>query len=164
VKPRGARNMAIPCWITLAGVALALAGSSATRIHPLVEERIAAKPRDFEVRLFIRKVEEPFREIAIIDSPPLPSRDEQAREKSLRAIQRAARRLGADAVHDMRPLKLRVRGMVVDERVPFRAYQQGEYELYFWRGTAILYTTPQDSASAAPGAPSGNDPEKEANP
>jgi uncharacterized protein YbjQ (UPF0145 family) len=136
----GTRRCLLAAALAALGVAFA-AGCSGVRVIPLADDMPRQpKPDSFEVRLFVNKVLTSHREIAIIESEALPDMSDESKAAQLRQIQDEARRLGADAVHDMRQLKQRVQGMVVDRNVPFRAYKQGRYDLYFWRGTAIVYT------------------------
>lgn len=119
----------------------------------LTEEKLPAKPKDTQIKLYVYKVQRPHREIAFIDSQPLPDRSEQSQEKQLLQIREAARKLGADAVHDIQSMTERVQGMVTDQRVPFRAYKQGQYKLYFIRGTAIVYTLDHTTPETPPSPP-----------
>ncbi|GEM_PF-545431 len=147
-KKWGAGVLLVPAFACLLA-----AGCGSVRITPISGDHLVPKPSGFEVKLFENKVQQPHREIAWIDSRALPDPSPEQKELQLRQIQDAARKLGADAVHDMRPLDLRVKGIVMDERVPFNAFKQGEYTLRFWRGTAIVYQTAAEaSAAGATGA------------
>lgn len=128
---------------------IALAGCSSVRVTPMSQDKFPPpKPKDYEMRLFISKIQTPHREIAWIDSQPLLPDDPEAENRQLLQIQKKACRIGADAVHDMKLLEMRVRGFTVDERVPFRAYKQGRYTLRFWRGTALVYSPPGENVPA----------------
>jgi hypothetical protein len=118
---------------------LLLPGCSSTRVHRLVPETYPAKSPDYQVKLYINKVTRPHREIAFIDSRASTDRSEATQSEQLRQLQQKARSLGADAVHDIRSMTHKVRGVVADERVPFQAYKQGRYELFFLRGIALVY-------------------------
>lgn len=137
VKNCFARTMRLALTGALAGVLLS--GCSSTRVHRLVTETYPAKSPDYQVKLYINKVTRPHREIAFIDSRASTDRSETTQSEQLRQLQEKARALGADAVHDIRSMTHKARGVVVDERVPFQAYKQGRYELYFLRGIALVY-------------------------
>lgn len=119
---------------------LAVSGCSKVVVHRLTDDRFPSAPADASIRLYENKVLRPHREIAFIDSQALPDESAETREKQLLQITDKARDLGAEAVHDIRFLKEPVEGLIVDQNVPFRAYKQGRYTLYFIRGTAIVYT------------------------
>jgi len=118
---------------------LVLAGCSATHVYRISQEKFSPKPSDAEIELYIGKVKRPHTEIAIIDSRSSASKDDAVKKLQLDDLKRVARSLGADAVHNIRLLKKEARGMVMDERVPFPAWKQGEYNLYFLRGEAIKF-------------------------
>jgi hypothetical protein len=158
VSVKGAQAAA--CRFFSGGVAVlalfALVGCASARIQRLTDERFPARPKDATVRLYINKVQQPHREIAFIDSHAVAERTEANREKQLLEIREAARKLGADAVHDIRPLTLRVQGLIPDKQVPFKAFKQGRQKLYFMRGVAIVYTeksAPEDASFATPPPP-----------
>lgn len=129
---------------------LLLPGCSSTRVHRLVPETYSAKSPDYQVKLYINKVTRPHREIAFIDSRASTDRSEATQSEQLRQLQDKARSLGADAVHDIRSMTHKARGVVVDERVPFQAYKQGRYELFFLRGIALVYLPESEEVSSAP--------------
>ncbi len=107
------------------------------------------RPANYPVDIYEGKVIESNREIAIIDSTAYgvnPNDDVKTRDKQLDELRTKARTIGADAVHDIRILTKRIEGYTIDERTPFPSWKQGEYPLYFIRGTAIAY------ASGLPGA------------
>lgn len=131
------------------GLLVLLVGCSASQIHPLTDKKFPAKPATEEIDLYMGKVERPHFEIAIIDSRSLPGREDKDKQLQLNDLKRMARKLGADAVHDIRLLHKKARGMVIDERVPFPAWKQGEYKLYFLRGTAIKFIADEDLETTA---------------
>lgn len=132
--------------ISLSGL---LVGCSASQIHPLTDKKFPAKPATEEIDLYMGKVERPHIEIAIVDSRSLPGREDKDKQLQLNDLKHLARKLGADAVHDIRLLHKKARGMVIDERVPFPAWKQGEYKLYFLRGTAIKFLADEDQETTA---------------
>lgn len=122
---------------------LVMAGCSATHVYRISQEKFPPKPPGAEIELYIGKVKRPHKEIAVIDSRSLGSKDDEAKKQQLDDLKEIARKLGADAVHNIRLLRKRARGMVPDERVPFPAWKQGEYNLFFLRGEAIKFITAQ---------------------
>ncbi len=136
---------------------LALVGCAGARVQRLTDEKYPPRPKDATIRLYINKVQQPHREIAFIDSHAVAERTDADREKQLLEIRDAARKLGADAVHDIRPLTLRVQGFMPDKQVPFKAFKQGRQKLYFMRGIAIVYTVEPatEDASLATPPPTG---------
>lgn len=120
-------------------LALLLAGCGQPSMKRLSFEKFPRTPKDEPIDLYIGRVSEPHQSIAIINSISLSENDTQAKQKQLEDLRKRARRLGADAVHDIRILPREVRGFVVDENVPFRSFKQGRYNLYMLRGTAIKY-------------------------
>jgi len=111
----------------------------------LTSLRFPPTPVDQQVKLYNSDISETHIKLAQIQSFADSSRDTETKRAQLVDLTKRARRMGADAVVNVRQLENRVRGMVVDEKVPFRSYQQGRYEMYFLRGVAIKYT---DAASA----------------
>jgi hypothetical protein len=113
---------------------------SAYTVHRLDSTKYKPRQRDAEITIYAGKVDRPHVKIAIIDSETFPDKSDATKLKQLEQLKTAARKLGADAVEDVRLLAQKVRGYVVDERVPFPAWKQGEYELYFLRGVAVRFT------------------------
>ena len=128
-------------WLCLIPVIL-IAGCTATPMQRLTTLRFQPTPKDQPVKLYNSDVTEPHIKLAQIQSFADSSRDTETKRAQLLDLTERARRIGADAVVNVRQLENRVRGMVVDEKVPFRSYQQGRYEMYFLRGVAIRYTDP----------------------
>lgn len=120
-------------------VALVAVGCAARRRYMLTTERFAPTPASQEVKLYVNEVRRPHIKIAIVQSFADPEPDAERKRKMLEALTSEARRLGADAVMNVRQLKNQVRGAVVDEAVPFQSYKQGRYDMYFMRGTAIRF-------------------------
>lgn len=145
-----ARRLAVVACVAIA--LLLLTGCGGSKIQPISPDEAfpPAKPADYTMRCFKNTVTRPHRDIAWIDSTPLSDRSEESWEKQLQELQAAARKIGADAVHNVRALKLKARGAVIDEDVPFTAVKQDRYDLYFLRGTATVYL---DEGAAAPPAP-----------
>lgn len=116
-----------------------LAGCGGPRSLHLTEDRYPPRPEGYPVDVFVGEVEQSHRTIARIDTTGRPADDEPSRLAQLEELKARAREVGADAVHEVRLLTKRVRGLTTDERTPFRAWKQGEYPLYFMRGEAIVY-------------------------
>lgn len=116
-----------------------LVGCSSTNVTMLSKTRFPPKPSDAEIELFSGKITGPYVAIAIIDSRSHSERTKENKIKQLEDLRRLARKLGADAVHNIRLLKKKGRGYIPDERVPIPAWKQGSFNLYFLRGEAIKY-------------------------
>lgn len=123
---------------------LVIAGCSNRRTYRLASEKFPPTPADQEVRLFVNEVREPHVKIAMVQTFASRSRENDVTRDQLQELNDRARALGADAVVNVRVLRNRVDGYVVDERVPFRSYRQGRNELYFLRGTAIRFIDEED--------------------
>ena len=89
------------------------------------------------VDVYIGQVAVPHEEIAIIETDASPYVDDAVRQRQLDQLREKARRLGANAIQSVRILAKHVRGYTPDERVPFTAWEQGQYELYFMRAVAV---------------------------
>jgi len=131
--------MKVACITILLAMLLTLAGCSATQIHRLTDEKFTPKPPGTEIDIYIGELKRPYREIAVLDSRCSGTKDSEIKEQQLEDIKRLARKVGADAVHNVRLLTKNARGMVPDQRVPFPAFKQGRYKLYFIRGDAITF-------------------------
>ncbi|MBI1784744.1 hypothetical protein HYR69_06325 [Candidatus Sumerlaeota bacterium] len=130
---------------------LLAAGCGGARMKILDHGKFKRRPSIYPIDLYEGKVIESHREIAIIDStayPSNPNDDPKTKEKMFSELKIRARKVGADAVHDVRILTKRIEGYTIDERAPFPAWQQGEYPLYFLRGTAIAYESGMPGAVA----------------
>jgi len=121
--------------------ALVVLGCSATNVHRLTEEKYPRKSKDAEVKLYINAVTEKHVPIALVNSFAAGEDTPEIRRRQLADIQKRSRKLGADAVMNVRALKNRGRGMIPDDNVPFSAVKPGNYTQYFLRGTAIVYVT-----------------------
>lgn len=119
--------------------AASLAGCGGPRTFMVGDETFKRRPPVYPVDVYVGEVVETNRKIAIVESTAYPADDEPTRLKQIEEMKSRARVLGADAIEDLRVLTKRVRGFTVDERTPFLAWKQGEFPLYFMRGTAIAY-------------------------
>lgn len=106
-----------------------------------------ALPDSAEVELWDGDALSPGIEIAIISSTRVPEQSRETVEGLVEEMKDRARSLGANAITNIRMETVEIRGMVTDPRVPFTAFKQGEFELYFLRGTAFRYT---DADGATP--------------
>ncbi len=97
------------------------------------------RPRNYPIDPYVGKLSQPHREIAVIESTAYPSDDKDTRNKQLEEMKEKARGLGADAIDDLRVLTKKIKGYTLDERTPFISWKQGNYELFFLRGTAVVY-------------------------
>ena len=134
-------------FLTAALLLAAATGCETSRVHRLTPEVFPPTASEESIKLFVNQVRRPHIRIAHIQSTADISRDPEVRRAQLEQLRAEARALGADAVMDIQQLQNRVRGMVIDERVPFRAYRQGNYELYFLRGTAIRFVDEEAAAA-----------------
>ena len=131
----------------------ALGGGCSRPRYMLTEEKYPETPQDQEIKLYVNEVQRPHVKIAIIQSKLDSKKDADTKRAQLEDLTEQARKLGADAVVDVRQMNNKMRGFVVDEAVPFRAYRQGSYKLYFLRGTAIKFVTEEEAAAAAAANP-----------
>lgn len=118
-------------------VILFVAGCAGPRTKWLTTQKPAPLPRDAHVDVYVGTVEPPFQPIAIIETDAVAVETEQARDAQLEVLRKKARKVGANAIQNVEILKKRVKGMTPDEKVPFTAWKQGSYNLFFMRGTAI---------------------------
>jgi hypothetical protein len=125
--------------ILLILTALVFTGCTTGQIRFTTEERFDPVPEGDDMALFLGEIQRPHRVFAKIDSRVSDKNDEANKKVQIEDIKRLARKIGADAVQNVRLLNKEARGMVPDRRVPFPAWKQGRYELYFLRGDAIKY-------------------------
>ena len=133
--------------LTLIIFAVALVGCiGAPHVEQRLHENRGLFRQDFrprgpgsEVEIWVGETDRDKIALAVIRSDSSAERTREAREMQLEQLRETARRLGAHAVENVRVETTEVRGFVADPRVPFTAVKQGEYELYFIRGTAIRY-------------------------
>jgi hypothetical protein len=129
-------------FLTLAFIVAVLGGCESAHIHRLTDHKYPPKSRDAEIEAFFGAVERPHERIALIDSQTEESKDDEAKARMLEQLRQKARKLGADAVADVRLLSREGTGWVWDEATPFPAPKQGPYNLFFLRGEAIKYIDP----------------------
>ena len=126
--------------VLLASVLLGLGACTGPRVHPLTDFQYAPKGPDAPIGLLVGKESTPYEAIAVVDSETYAKKDDATKEKMLEDLRKRARKMGADAVQDIRLLPVNVRGVTSDEDVPVPgAWKQGRYQLYFLRGEAIKY-------------------------
>lgn len=110
-------------------------------------ERFPPKVSAEEVRLYVTPVRRPHIEVAYVQSFADISQDTETRRAQLRELRETARRVGADAVMEVRQMKNQVRGFVQDERTPFRSYTQDRYDMHFFRGIAVRFVEDEEEAA-----------------
>ncbi len=148
-------------------LAVVLSGCSNRRYFYLATEEWPPTPPDQEIRLYVNPLVRPHVEVAHVQSFKDTETDSETRRRQLAQMRETARSLGADAIMDIRQMEGEVRGLVIDEMVPFRAYRQGRYPLYFLRGTAVRFAeeeeevTPIDDPRRRPIVPGLEDEELE---
>jgi len=135
----------LACILTIAA-SMGAAACGRTQVHSLTEQTFAPKSRPEDVRLFLGKLDRPSVAIAKIDSTLDQSDSVGAKRAMLADLRTRAAKLGADAVVDIRLLKEKRHGFMADPTVPFKAWQQGDYDLYFLRGTAVRFDVKDDEA------------------
>jgi hypothetical protein len=116
------------------------------------DQQFQRLPADERVDVYVGEIEPPFTEVAIIDSEAFPYVDDAIKLRMIDDLKRRARRLGANTLHEARILAKDINGFTVDEKVPFTAWKQGAYSLYFMRATALRAprTEPASLAEATP--------------
>jgi len=122
-------------------------GCNTPTVKKLVWETYPPKQSDADVELFVGSMERPIKSIAIIQSRYFDEQTAENKSKMLADMRKMGRRIGADAVADIRILPKRFQGMVVDERTPFPDWKPGNTYAFFMRGTAVVY---QDDNSTSP--------------
>lgn len=116
---------------------LIAASCAGPRTKWLITDQPAPLPPNAHVDVYVGTIEPPFQPIAIIETDAVAVETDQARDAQIEELRRKARRVGANAIQNVEILKKRIKGMTPDEKVPFRAWKQGQYNLFFMRGMAI---------------------------
>jgi len=98
-----------------------------------------ALPANAPVEIWVGETSRPKQLLAIISSSRTAERSRESREAQLEELRVRAREMGAHAIENIRVETAEVNGVVADPRVPFTAFKQGEFDLYFFRGTAVRY-------------------------
>src|SRR5690606_12776147 len=93
-----------------------LGGCGGARMQRLTTERFAPLPAHAPVDLYVGQVAPPFVEIAIIETPASHYSDEEMRLQQIEELKKRARRLGANAIQDVRILTKEIKGFTLDER------------------------------------------------
>ena len=126
--------------------ALVFAGCTSTKVYRLTEEQFPATQNPEDVRLFLGQVQRPHVRIAHVNSYLDRDKTVATKREQLEDLRRRAARLGAEAVVSVRLLREKHRGYELDPTVPFGALRQGQYDLYFLRGTAIRFVSQEEEA------------------
>ncbi len=113
-------------------------GCGGPRLRWLTEQRPAPLPDHIPVEVYVGSIQPAPDRIAIIETSATPHADETSRRAQLEELKQRARRVGANAIEDVRILTKEIQGFTLDERTPFFSWRQGRYPLYFMRGTAIV--------------------------
>jgi hypothetical protein len=108
-------------------------------------------PRD-RVEVYVGKLDPPYEPVAIIDSEAYPTVTDEIKQQQIEQLRAKARRLGANTLHEIRILPKEIKNFTTDEKVPFSSWQQGSYQIYFMRATAVRRpeTEPASLAEARP--------------
>lgn len=121
----------------LAALVLLAAACGGPQMKMLADRRYKALEPGAKVEVYIGEIKPPYQEVAIIESDTSAYEDAAVKKNQLNELKVKARKLGANAVQNVHILAKRVKGYTIDERVPFTAWQQGQYDLYYMRGIAI---------------------------
>jgi uncharacterized protein YbjQ (UPF0145 family) len=132
--------------VALLSAALAGCGIYARKVDVRFHENYPRLPESADVELWRGTTTRPKVPIAIISSQRTADRSYEAREAQLEELKERARSLGANGIEDLRVETANVRGFVADPRVPFTAFKQGDFHLYFIRGTAVRYLQPGETS------------------
>lgn len=119
------------------GLMCLMAGCAGPRTKTLTQERLPRLDPREKVSIYVGEVDGAYVPVALIDSEAFEVIDDEVKSLQLDQLRQRARRLGANAVQEVRILPKKVKGFSLDERTPFRAWKQGNFELYFMRGMAI---------------------------
>jgi len=116
-----------------------LAGCQSSGIHRVDSDRVfhpvVADPS--EISVFLNNPSSNYTPVAFVDSFVHVRLTDEIKADQLRDLQVKARDVGADAVIQLEQLEEKREGMVADPTIPFHAWKQGDYELYFLRGLAV---------------------------
>jgi len=128
------------CRLCLVAALAAGACSAPRQVHRVTDFQYIAKAADAPIDLFVGELTRPYEPIAIVDSKRYESKTDAQKAEMLAELETLARPLGADAVHNVRLLSVRIRGAIADDRVPVPgAWRQGVSYMYFLRGQAVKY-------------------------
>ncbi len=139
------RLLPFPCVLAaLALLALGMFGCTSHNVRRLTDFRYAPLPKDAPIEAFFDKAPRPCEPIAIIQTDPRAGRAESqgVKRQMLDELKQIARKLGADAIQDVRMLTSEGDGWVKDPATPFPSLKQGPYEISFLRGVAVKYIDP----------------------
>lgn len=146
-------NTRRPGLVMTLGLAFLVAvGCGGPQVKSLLEERLDPLARDAKVDVYVGKINPPYIEVAIIESSSNPFVDDGIKMQQIEQLKQKARKLGANTIQDVHILAKHIEGYTMDERVPFTAWQQGKYNLYFMRGMAVKVpdALPSDVQAARP--------------
>ena len=124
-------------WIAVWALLTVASGCAGPRMKLLGDEKHERLAADEPVDIFVGELPDVIDDVGIIDSRSYPYVDDDVKLRQIEELRAKARRLGANAVQDVRILAKVVKGYVLDEHTPFTSWKQGEYEVYFMRGLAV---------------------------
>lgn len=138
--------------LTLAILGVMLGCGHRSGMKRLTDRPYKALDPAVPVTVYVGQPGYPFQEVAIIDSTAYGFVDEAVKLQQIEELKDKARGLGANLVMDIRILSKRMQGFTIDEQVPFTAWKQGDYDLYFMRGVAARapYEDPGSLAEVRP--------------
>ena len=120
--------------LVLALAALVAVGCTGPRTKRLSKAKYEKVPKDQDIEVYVSDAG--GEKLAVIESDAFAYVDEAVKRRQLDQLTAKARSLGGNAVEHVRILTKEVQGYTPDERVPFTAWKQGRYELYFMRAEA----------------------------
>lgn len=122
--------------IALCALVSACAGPRMKRLDTAEYPR---RPSIYPIEVYSGQVNQSYRDIAIIESTAYADDTDPNRVAQIEELKKKARRLGADAIQQIRVLTKQVKGFTADERTPFPSVKQGSFPLYFMRAEAIIF-------------------------
>lgn len=143
-------RLALLSVLALSALACGVSRKVDVRLYP---RNFPELPPGQDVEMWVGETTRSKIPIAIISSQRTAERSRGAREAQFEELKERARRIGADGIENLRVETATVRGFVADPRVPFTAFKQGDFELYFVRGTAVRYTDAAPVALSARATP-----------
>ena len=132
--------------ITSANVKATVYSLSYQQKQALFKKFKNTNPTKEDIKLFVTRVDEPHIDIARIESFAWTEPSAERKRAQLEDLIRRARRIGGEAVVDIREYKNIVQGMIEDEVTPFPSPTQETTERTFYRGVVIRYVDTQEEA------------------
>jgi len=126
--------LAATLWLAVLG-----AVGCGPRAMMLTDKQYAPRPSGQQIELFEGGISMPHEAIAIVDSVSVDELTTGTRKKMVEDLRARARKLGADAVINVKMLVAPERGWVLDPQTPFRSWKQGWTDSYFLRGHVVRF-------------------------